>query len=217
MLQQTQSLVHPAVARAFDAEWNPVARLPLRIAREYAREFCSRWPRAAEVSGNRIESAIRIMNTVAARKRGDNPGEFWVRSESNKLGWYVVDLLNQTCTCPDHTKISERGGFCKHRLSVGLQIFGPDWILEVKKQMIHDTATQRVSDDSVVGYIVSRLQAEAYYRAERAWDAQIELVDRLEYLREKLGDDDPQVVELKQSVKAASERAIALQHLSNSF
>ena len=46
----------------------------------------------------------------------EDPNIFFVKSESNPLGGYRVDLAAKTCTCPD----SGRGNVCKHRCAAWL-------------------------------------------------------------------------------------------------
>lgn len=198
---QTRNKIDPTVAAAFNAEWSPVAAIKPESAQGYAQLFTARYPRIAAVSGNRLAAAVRIMCKIGARQRGDQPGLFLVQSESNSRGWYQVDLVNHTCTCPDHPGIAARGGMCKHRLAIGLHIFGPDWVTADNRAMIAH----------------NRMLHEAHAATEKAWDAQLELANRWEFHVEHYGMNDPKTEAIREELIAATRHAEALQHFENSL
>lgn len=105
-------------------EWSPVSAIRPNHAEIFARLFRSLFPAVAEKANGRIEKAVAIMTRAGARRLDRNTGLYEVESDSGK-GWYQVDLDRKTCTCPD----SLAGNLCKHRLAVGLQLQGHDWLL----------------------------------------------------------------------------------------
>lgn len=72
-------------------------------------------PEAAARAGARLERGLRIHQAGMVEPTQD-PTVYFVRSESNELAKYRVDLQARTCTCPD----SGRGNTCKHRTAAWL-------------------------------------------------------------------------------------------------
>ena len=200
-MNPTQTQTIEAVRRAFSAEWNPMAAIRPDGAQNYVRLFTARYPEVAQVCGNRLASAVKIMTTPGARQRGELPGIFLVQSSANPSGWYQVDVTNHTCTCPDHPGISARGGVCKHRLAVGLQLLGPDWVTEENKKIASKTAAKSI----------------AMQNAENAWKKQLELVDRWEWHCEQHGYYSPEAQALQEAVIAATRQCEQLQDQANSI
>lgn len=106
-------------------EWSPVSLIRPEHAKIYARLFRSRFPDLAEKANGRIEKAVKIMSRAGTRRLDRTAGLYEVESDSGK-GWYQVDLEHKTCTCPD----AQQGNLCKHRLAIGLQVIGHDWLLD---------------------------------------------------------------------------------------
>ena len=207
------STIEEKVRDAFNAEWSPVAAIKLEAAEYYADLFARRYPEVAKRCGDRLKKAVKIMTTVGASQRGEQLGVFLVRSQHNPTGWYYVDLLNKTCTCPDHPSISAMGGVCKHRLSIGLRLYGNEWsTVEVAK----DIRAQREAAEQREAAALR--EQEAYHAlqvAEASWDAQCELVDRWEYHVNLFGYHDPRSLKLHEEVLEATRHAEALQAYAN--
>lgn len=81
----------------------------------------ARYPRLDPKRVVRALEIVRKHNALPARYNKDGmpiqPGNklYIVRSESN-WGYYYVDTVERTCTCPD----SQKGNVCKHRIAVFL-------------------------------------------------------------------------------------------------
>lgn len=72
-------------------------------------------PQATARAGSRLDRGIRLFIADMVEPTNE-PDIYIVRSESNPLGAYRVDLAAKTCTCPD----SGRGNACKHRCAAWL-------------------------------------------------------------------------------------------------
>lgn len=82
-------------------------------------EFKSTWPATAARTGeNRIRKARLIAEAQGAIIPTPDQNIYMVRSDSNLLGQYRVDVKEKSCTCPDAGK----GNVCKHRLAVWMYI-----------------------------------------------------------------------------------------------
>jgi hypothetical protein len=79
---------------------------------EVTQQFVRTFPQAARKAGYRVERARELVVRGFVSATSD-PQVFSVRSESNPLGSYRVDLGEKTCTCPDAGK----GNACKHRIA----------------------------------------------------------------------------------------------------
>jgi hypothetical protein len=212
-MDQTQTQTIEAVRRAFNAEWNPMAAIRPDGAKDFVRLFIAHYPQIATICGNRLAKAIEIMITPGARQRGDIPGLFLVRSSVNPSGWYQVDVKNHTCTCPDHPGIAARGGMCKHRLAIGLQLLGPDWV------QAENTATAKAQLSTRTEEDMKRENDRYFARqaADQAWKKQLELVDRWEWHCEQYGYYSAESDALREAVYAATHQANQLEDYANSL
>jgi hypothetical protein len=102
---------------------------------------------------------VKICHRPGACRRTDRVGVFLVMSEHRAYTWYEVDVNRHTCTCPD----SRQGNVCKHRLAIGMHLFGSDWSAEAEKN--------RVSQ-----------QYEARRAYKDAWRVQLEAASTFEAL-----------------------------------
>jgi hypothetical protein len=173
----TQTL--EVIRQVFNAEWTAMPTVDESTAQAFVSLFINLYPVPAIASGSRLQSAARIMRTPGARQSAGN-GVYLVQSEHNHTGWYQVDINARTCTCPDHPGITKHKGLCKHRLSIGLALHGPAWLLEV--------ARQKAAEQNA--HMRHRQVLEAHDRAEAAWDKVLETTDRWEYFVWRVGPDD---------------------------
>lgn len=90
------------------------------IVNERLAAFRDQFAQAAKVMNGRTERAARLASTPGACQYSGEGFTFQVRSETNGLGYYTVDLAAHTCTCPDHPGISAKKGICKHRLAIAI-------------------------------------------------------------------------------------------------
>jgi hypothetical protein len=199
MFTQTQTRTE-TIKAAHVAEWSPVPAIRPAAAQDYVDLFVAKYASTAAICGNRLAAAMRIMCRVDGRRRGDQVGQFQVRSESNPRGWYQVDLLTRTCTCPDHPGITAKGGICKHRLAVGLQIFGPDWVITAETKRQHDIAARMAATRA----------------ADKAWAELDRLVDQYTAIGDQYTDYfAPPVEAARAAVLAATHQAEHLQKIAN--
>lgn len=123
-------------------EWNPVGVIRPEHAEIYARLFRIRFPDLATRCNGRVAKAVQIMSRAGARRLDRATGLYEVESDSGH-GWYQVDLERKSCTCPD----AAQGNLCKHRLAIGLQIVGHDWLLEWQLDHSHRCHSLRMQVD----------------------------------------------------------------------
>jgi len=120
----TTLTTHPTTT--WGSGWNPVSAIKPALADYFVRLFQVRYPGAADQA--RLDKAAQIMALAGACKRGDQPNTYLVKAGS-RAGWYTVDLNTHTCTCPD----ARAGNLCKHRLSIGCKLYGPDWAVPAQR------------------------------------------------------------------------------------
>ena len=132
----------PILPPNLKAEWSPVACKKKDFAQACARLFRQKYPAAAAKCNGRIERAVEIVQRPGACLRAEGFPEyvFFVKSEHNARGVYLVDLKARTCTCPD----AGNGQLCKHRLAVGFHFYGHEWIHE--EAMAKMAETNRLRD-----------------------------------------------------------------------
>lgn len=141
----TQTLTRSS--KIHTSEWSPVSAITLVLAQLYASFFRFLHPALADRCGERLEKAVHIMTRAGARRRAGIVGVYEVESESGR-GWYTVDTSSKTCTCPDATAHPDL--ICKHRLAVGLQLVGPDWIREATKRQVHELNLAQINVDAAL-------------------------------------------------------------------
>jgi hypothetical protein len=120
-----------------EKEYSRVSKIPKGRAEEFAQLFHDNYPTIATRSRMRLLRAVDICSTVGACRPAPEHNQycFWVTSQSNPRGAYLVDTRSKTCTCPDHGRIeasqresgSKQPYICKHRLAIGLHLHGPEW------------------------------------------------------------------------------------------
>ena len=93
---------------------------------------------AAKTGENRIRKARLIAEARGAILPTPDPNIFLVRSDSNPLGQYRIDVQAKSCTCPDAGK----GNVCKHRLAVWMYI----QIREKSQQEARDGVKRQVEE-----------------------------------------------------------------------
>jgi hypothetical protein len=161
-------------------------------AEYYARLFVEKYPQWAARCNGRLARAIRIATKAGATLAGDVPGIFLVQSDHNPRGWYTVDMNAKTCTCPDDGQNKDGPKIiCKHRLSVALRMYGPDWTHEhIEKRMraqsaAHQAALAAWDDANDAATIYENLRPETYDdpATEAARQRMLELTTRAEQLQ----------------------------------
>jgi hypothetical protein len=91
-----------------------------------------------EVSNGRFNRAIGILvGHGQIKPDGEFPGRYLVTSCRDSNKFYEVDHTAKTCTCPDDRQAREKNigaeRICKHRLAVGLALYGPEFVREADK------------------------------------------------------------------------------------
>jgi hypothetical protein len=99
--------------------------LDLHTLHAHAEAFRQRFPATAANCGDRLDGAIHIAHYAGIYTTGI-PQLYDVQSQRNASRYYRVDTTLHTCTCPDHGR---PGIICKHRLAVGLIVYGHTWIV----------------------------------------------------------------------------------------
>lgn len=193
-------------------EWSPVAAIRKEAAEYYAQLFIARFPSWAERSGSRLAKAVEICAKVGACRRTEDPAVFHVKSDSNPLGQYRVDMREKTCTCPDHGK--NRHGpqvICKHRLAIALHVYGPIWS---RDEIITQIRAQTKSAEEIQADIEKGMKDNAIYfaktAAREAWKQVIRAASHYETLWQ-LDYNDPRVVAARERMLAANAKAAQLQ------
>ncbi len=106
-----------------------------QMAREYIQLFadcCTRlFPDLAKTFNGRLNKAIEIaLNPIGSDTFVViDEHRVQVKSQSNYLGAYIVDVKSKTCTCPGYGYLLKRGlpPYCKHRIAVSLRVYGEAW------------------------------------------------------------------------------------------
>ena len=206
--------------------WSPTSYIKPDAAANLVRLFRLYFHDLAAASGNRVDKAGAILHKPGAIKRGDNFGEFFVRSDHNPLGVYVVNVLEHTCTCPDHPGITAQGGACKHRLAVGMRLYGHIWAQAEIEHKIknHCWKPDYTEEEDAISLATEARRAVRFNRqydatrqADDAWSIQRESVDRWEAAVETFGYSSREATAARHAMDQATANAAQLSNLASTI
>ena len=150
----------------------PIHSIPAKHegeARGWAKALADTMPEIVAASDGRVNRAVQILTNPNRPIEADpaRRGVFLVKSGSVKHRVYEVDIFKGTCTCPDDRQAQKKGiahlRRCKHRLAIGIYLYGP--------QMQFDLILKP-----------RRALAAAREKEEELFEKMCEIIDRREYL-----------------------------------
>jgi hypothetical protein len=94
-------------------------------AQVYAGCFMQKYPHLSEKLSSRLAKAVDLASTAGACRETEEPGVYLVQS-SKPHHYHQVNTQLHTCTCEDFQFAPAH--LCKHRLTIGLKLCGPDWL-----------------------------------------------------------------------------------------
>jgi len=122
----------------------------IQLRRAY---MLQQWPAVVRRAGARLDRAALIATTPGAIQPTSSPRIVRVQSERKPGEYYLVDIDQHTCTCPDHLAHSALGIICKHRLAVAL---AAGWVEESAPRTVYAL----INDAELIGPL--RFSSEPY-------------------------------------------------------